>query len=377
MPKLFYGTLPKDLSAVTVIMAGGSGTRFWPLSRTSMPKQFLPLTGSEQSLIQATAARLEPISGPHGTLVVTAEHQAALVREQLPNAAVLAEPTQRNTAACVGYAAQRILADVGDVPMLCVPADHMIRGESALCEIFRSAVDLVRTEDALVTIGIQPTAPETGYGYIRRGDALPGKAGAYSVRQFVEKPDRQTAEHYLDSGEYFWNSGMFVWRPSSVLAEIERLLPELRSGLARIEQIWTTAGDTSRYNRIADVYQSLQSISIDFGVMEKAKNVVMFSGTGFEWNDVGSWSSWVDVAAGGLKDDGNFTEGDVVLVDSERCAVLGSKSSRNRKCIAGVGLSDLVIVETEDAILICNRNQTQEVKKVVEALKNRNRQELL
>ena len=349
-------------------MAGGSGTRFWPLSRSTRPKQFLQLTGSDRSLIQATADRVQPLVG-NNVLVVTAENQAPLVREQLPDAAVLSEPVPRNTAACVGYAAKRVLESCGDVPMICLPADHLIFEEAALRTLFEQAVALAAAQEVLITIGLTPDRPETGYGYIERGDARSG--GGFNVRRFVEKPNRDTAQKYVDSGHYFWNSGMFVWRPSTVLAEIKKHLPQLSQSLDQIAAA-TTRDETAR------LYGELQSVSVDVGVMEKASNVLMLPGDGLRWSDVGSWDSWVEVAASEqLKGRGNFIEGDVVLVDSKGCAVLGNKNINGRKLIAGVGLNDMVIVETDDAILICDRNHAQDVKKIVDVLKERKRTDLL
>lgn len=373
-----HGSLRKDLSAVVVIMAGGSGTRFWPLSRTTCPKQFLSLTGTERSLIQATADRVRPLTGDGGVLVVTAEHQASLVTEQLPEAAVLSEPIARNTAPCIGYAATRVLHEIGDVPMLCIPADHMVWGEEALVEIYGEALRFAATETVLVTIGIQPTRPETGYGYIERGGRLAAHRGAYQVKRFVEKPDFETAREYVQSGRYFWNSGMFAWRPSVILAEIGKFMPELRAGLAEIEAVWTQSGsEESTFDAVQKIYRTLPAVSIDYGVMEKATAVAMFPGVGFQWSDVGSWLAWAEAEQRRIGENGNFSDGDVILVDTEHCAVLGNRNVEGRKLIAGVGLRDLIVVETDDAILICHRDSAQDVKQVVDVLRERGRTEFL
>ena len=374
MDKLFSGKLNKQSPAVAVIMAGGSGTRFWPLSRTNKPKQFLPLAGTDRSLIQATADRIVPYVSEAGVLVVTASHQAGLVSEQLPAAAVLSEPVAKNTAPCIGYAAIRVLQDVGDVPMLCMPADHLIKEEEGLRKVLRSAAELAAKQDVIVTVGIKPTHPETGYGYIRRGAKKEGSI--FEVQSFVEKPDRTTAEKYLQSGEYFWNGGMFVWRPSVALKEIRARLPKLADGLDEIAAIWKSDGDSPAGDaKIAKIYASFESISVDFGIMEHAQNVFVISGETFQWSDVGSWSSWADEQSGKLNADGNFTQGDVVMVDSRGCYVLGNGSQK--KLLAGVGLKDLIIVETDDAILICSREHSQDVKQIVDGLKAKNRKELL
>ncbi len=374
MDAFFSGKLDLHCSAVAVIMAGGSGTRFWPLSRTDRPKQFLPLAGSSRSLIQATADRITPLVSESGILVVTAAHQAGLVREQLPQAAVLSEPTAKNTAPCIGYAAIRVLHDVGDVPMICMPADHLVRQEEELRSVYRLGAELAAKSDVIVTVGIKPTHAETGYGYIHQG-ALRSD-GAYDVRAFVEKPDRATAEGYLRSGEYLWNGGMFIWRPSVALKEIRRQLPKLAAGLDEIATVWKGGQNPNAERRIAEIYGSLESISVDFGVMEKAENVLVLSGAKFRWSDVGSWASWAEVEAERTGSDGNFLEGDVVMVDSRGCFVLGNGGER-KKLIAGVGLENLIIVETDDSILICSREHSQDVKKVVDILKEKDRKELL
>lgn len=378
MPDLFSGSLAKGVKAIAVIMAGGSGTRFWPLSRTNNPKQFLALTGSERSLIQATADRMKPLTTERGIMVVTAAHQADLVRQQLPNVAVLSEPTPRNTAACIGFAAARVLHEIGDVPMICMPADHMVWGADELLRILASAAELAAKQEVVITLGMKPTAPETGFGYIQRGEAVAGLGGSFfQVKRFVEKPDKPTAQSYLDSGEYFWNSGMFVWRPSVALKEIAAHLPNLSKGLGELAAQWKERAEPAEAFRKADaLYRSFESISIDVGVMERSKNVLMMSGDTFRWNDVGSWSSWADVEAGKAGENGNFTQGDVVLVDSERCFVLGNKRPGG-KLIAGVGLEDVIIVETDDAVLICKRESAQQVKAVVDALKKSGRDELI
>jgi len=374
MNRIFQGSLDKSLPAVAVIMAGGSGTRFWPMSRESRPKQFLELTGTEESLIQATAKRLEPLVGSDGVLVVTAAHQAALVREQLPRAAILAEPVARNTAPCIGLAALCMLRTVGDSPMICLPADHMITAEEHLVKVLEQAVRVAAKESVLVTVGIVPTSPETGYGYIEHGEAASN--GLLRVSRFVEKPNREKAEEYLRSGKYFWNSGMFVWRPSVILAAIRQHLPELAVALERIDQNWP--GDSVRtFTEISKAYEDLKGISIDFGIMERADNVFVVSGNSFHWSDVGSWSAWADLEKPRIKEDGNFTRGDVVMVDSRDCFILSQNDGPSSKCIAGVGLKDLIIVQTDDAILVCNRHSTQDVKKVVDILKATGRKDLM
>lgn len=367
---VYHGRLRGDAEVVSVIMAGGQGTRFWPASRRQRPKQFLALAGNERSLIQATAERLAPLSGPGALLVVTAEEQLGLVREHLPEAAVLCEPIPRNTAPCIGYAAVRTLADVGDVPMVCVPADHIITGNEALLGVFREAIALARARDVLVTVGIEPTAPETGYGYIQAGAPLSGSSG-FSVERFVEKPDLETATGYIASGNYFWNSGIFIWRPSVVLQAIRQFLPALG---AELELMAAAIGTPREAAQTRESFARLESISVDYGIMEHAKNVVILPGAGFGWSDVGSWSAWAECLAKTETSDkdNNLTKGQAVLVDSRDSVVVAEG-----RLVAVVGCSDLIVVETGDAVLVCRKDRAQDVKKVVDTLKSLRKDELL
>jgi mannose-1-phosphate guanylyltransferase len=379
--KLIHGSLKAEQGVVAVVMAGGSGTRFWPLSRRSRPKQYLPLAG-DTSLIQATVGRLDRLCGEEGVLIVTAENQIDLVRSQVPTARILAEPLARNTAACVGYGALYVQQTVGDVPMLCLPADHVIHGEVGIRKVFDSAIRLANEQDVLVTIGIRPTAPETGYGYIHCGEANKATTDSsaavsedsllphYPVSSFVEKPNRSTAQQYLLSGEYFWNSGMFAWRPSVVLSAIDKYVPALGAALKELAPL-LSAADSSE--EIARLYEQLESVSVDVGVMEQADNVLMIPGEGFMWSDVGSWSSWVDtVGADDMGEGGNITKGDVVLTNCKDCAVVG-----NNRMVAGVGLENVVVVDTDDALLVCNKSSAQDVKQIVDLLKKSGREDLL
>lgn len=378
MKKVFYGNFADNLRAVGVIMAGGSGTRFWPLSRKTFPKQFLNITGTGRTLIQATADRLCRLLGNSGVMVVTAENQHRLVRAQLPETAILSEPSARNTAACLGYSAALVLSKIGDLPMICVPADHMIWKEENLLSIYRDAIELADREEVLITIGIKPSYPETGYGYIKRSSKTFGDC--YLVEKFVEKPNFDLARSYLDSGQFFWNSGMFIWRPSVLLNELQKHSPKMAEGLKEIQAILSSdLSEDEQYEKSREIYLSLESISIDYAVMEKASNVRMFVGGGdsFTWSDVGSWSSWVDIAKDSFTAEGNYVEGDAILIDSKNTAVLSKKYAKNQKLIAGVGVENLIIVETEDAILVCNRDKAQDVKKIVDVLKEKDRNNLL
>ena len=372
MSDILVGNIQNEGVCVGVVMAGGSGTRFWPLSRTNYPKQFLPLGGGDRSLIQATIDRISPLCGPGGSLVVTASHQANLVVQQLPSTVVLSEPMARNTAACIGYAAGVILDSVGDVPMLCLPADHVVHGQQQILDVYSKGIELAKASDVLVTIGIRPTLPETGYGYIEVDNF--SQDGAAKVKNFVEKPDRATAESYLAAGNYFWNSGMFIWRPSVILNEIKKHLPQLSEALEKIREAMRDGIDDEA---VASLYADLESVSIDVGVMERSDDVVMLSGEGFMWSDVGSWSSWAEVQKDRLEEsnvdnDSQIVEGEGVAVACRDVTIL-SKS----RFVAAVGVSDVIIVDTDDAVLVCARQEAQRVKEVVQFLSDSKRDELL
>ena len=370
MSKLVLGNLEKNISSAAVIMAGGSGTRFWPLSRRLNPKQFQPLADDGKSLIAKTAERLSSLNGS-SVLVVTAADQAALAHEHLPNACVLAEPSAKNTAPCIGLAAYYLEKTVGDVPMLCLPADHLISGEKAVLAVYEHAIELALADDVIVTIGIKPSRPETGYGYIKSGLQVEEKRQpVYSVDAFVEKPTLEKAEEYLKSGNYYWNSGMFIMRPSVVINAIKEHLPDTAKKLGEISELFISE---DAYQRAAELYAQIEPVSIDVGVMERASNVFVIPAQGFKWSDVGAWDSWVETLPADARDEhNNVVRGQGILVSSEDCAVVGGK-----KLIAAVGLKDIIIVDTDDALLVCNANHAQEVKVVVDFLKQSNREDLL
>ena len=259
------------MKVTAVIMAGGRGERFWPKSRVNYPKQFLSLTSDGDTMIQKTVKRLLPLVSMEDIFVVTNVKYAALVQEQLPELPaenILLEPCSRNTAPCIGLAAAVIRKKYGDAMMLVLPSDHLIRYEEMYVDVLRQAVAVAERDENLVTIGITPSYPETGYGYIKfERDAELGMTGVYRVECFKEKPDLDTAKQYLASHRYLWNSGMFVWKTSSILANIEKLMPDIYEGLVRIE----AAVGTPDYERVLETeYQAFRSESIDFGVLEKS-----------------------------------------------------------------------------------------------------------
>ncbi|MGN1403532.1 MAG: mannose-1-phosphate guanylyltransferase [Ruminococcus sp.] len=358
------------MKITAVIMAGGRGERFWPKSRTNYPKQFLSLTKDGETMIQKTVKRLLPMVAMEDIFVVTNVSYAALVQEQLPSLPaenVLTEPCARNTAPCIGLAAAVIRKKYGEAMMLVLPSDHLIRYEEMYIDTLRQAVAVAEKDENLVTIGITPTYPETGYGYINfaRDTALE-MPGVYRVERFVEKPDLETAKEYLASHRYLWNSGMFVWKTSSILANIQKLMPDIYDGLTRIE----AAVGTADYENVLEAeYQAFRSESIDFGVMEKAENIYTLPGS-FGWDDVGNWLAVERINS--TNEYGNYIEGDVITIGTERSTICGGK-----RLIAAVGVEDLIVVDTDDAVLICAKDSTQDVKKVIENLKICNRNQLV
>ena len=358
------------MKVTAVIMAGGRGERFWPKSRGNYPKQFLSLTKDGETMIQKTVKRLLPMVAMDDVFVVTNVNYAALVKEQLPQLPeenILLEPCARNTAPCIGLAAAVIRKKYGEAMMLVLPSDHLIRYEDMYVDTLRQAVAVAEKDQNLVTIGITPTYPETGYGYINfERDTDLGMAGVYRVERFVEKPDLETAKQYLASHRYLWNSGMFVWKASSILANLESLMPDIYAGLERIEAAVGTAEVPSV---LETEYHAFRSESIDFGVMEKAENIYTLPGS-FGWDDVGNWLAVERINS--TNEYGNYIEGDVITIGTERSTICGGK-----RLIAAVGVEDLIVVDTDDAVLICAKDSTQDVKKVIENLKICNRNQLV
>ncbi len=367
MYKLFFGNFPNvdAINAVAVIMAGGSGTRFWPLSTKEHPKQFLQLSGSGKSLIQDTAERLLPLINQNEILVLTGSSLVTQVRDHLPDAMVLAEPEGRNTAPALGLAAIKLLSAGCDKPMLCMAADNLIVGKDEFQAVCRDAIVLAKQDETIITIGIKPTYPETGYGYICKGkyyspaDDL--TSTCYKVTAFKEKPNLEIAQEYVASGNYFWNAGMFVMRPSVLLQAIEKFMPELYAGLKQIEEL--IKKDNENSEKIKEIFVGFEKKSIDFGVLEKAGNVVVFAGEKFRWCDIGSWKSWADLMLEGKE---NYTNVDAKFIETKNCAVYSDTqdSGKNniKKRIAIIGLENVVVVDTADGLLVCNPEYAQEVK---------------
>ncbi|MGN0575294.1 MAG: mannose-1-phosphate guanylyltransferase [Ruminococcus sp.] len=358
------------MKTTAVIMAGGRGERFWPKSRNSRPKQFLSLTKDGETMIQKTVRRLLPLVEMEDIFIVTNSAYIGLVHDQLPDIPkenILAEPCARNTAPCIAFAAAVIGRKYEDAVMLVLPSDHLISYEELYVSTLKKAIAVGTAGKNLVTIGITPAYPETGYGYINFSSrTAEGNYDAYEVARFVEKPDLPTAKEYLASGKYLWNSGMFVWKISSIMENFRELMPEVYSGAVKIGEAFGTDSFNDVLQREFSVFPSE---SIDFGIMEKAQNIYTIPGS-FGWDDVGSWLAVERI--NDVDDDKNYIEGNVISVGSERTTICGGK-----RLIAAVGVEDIIIVDTDDAVLICSKNNTQDVKKVIAKLNEQGRTNLV
>jgi mannose-1-phosphate guanylyltransferase len=351
--------------AFTIVMAGGSGTRFWPLSRAERPKQLLPLAGGQESLLQATVRRACAATKSKDVLVVTSELLRAATRAQLPDlspSSVLAEPIGRNTAPCIGWAATRVAREDPDAVCVVLPADHHIADEAEYGRILEAAIAAAE-EGGIVTVGIRPSRPETGYGYIEMGEPLGGEV--HRARRFVEKPNRQRAEQFLAAGNFLWNSGMFFFRASVMIDAIKEHLPGLGDALTR----FLDADLVDEPRLVEEGYPTLPSVSIDHGVMEKVADVAVIPAD-FGWSDLGSFASAWELAQ---KDErGCSLPADAVAIEADGCFVRAPEG----KLVTLVGVKDLVVIDTEDALLIVPRDRAEDVKRVVEELTKRGSEHL-
>jgi mannose-1-phosphate guanylyltransferase len=354
-----------------VIMAGGSGTRFWPASRESLPKQFLAITG-DRTMLEETLARADGFAPPDRISVVVGSVHADLTKRILSGKPVeiLVEPRGRNTAACVGLAAlhaRRVAAESGaeDEPMVVLPADHFIADVEGFTRTIRAAAGVARG-GAIVTLGVAPNRPETGYGYIHIG-AEGGESSEqpfFRVRRFVEKPDHQTALGYLSSGDYLWNSGVFIFTARTILQEIEDCMPALHEGLREIER----AIDTPDYAAAVErAYDRIESVSIDYGVMEKTSKPIYVFRADFGWSDVGSWQALYELRQAECDEQGNLSLGDSTIIDAKRNLVFSTTDRR----VALLGVEDLVVVDTPDAVMVARLDRSQDVKRFADQYRER------
>ena len=352
-----------------VIMAGGSGTRFWPASRSLRPKQLLDLAGDE-SMLQATVSRLDGMVANERVLIVTNQRLVDPIRSQLPSLpseSVLGEPCKRDTAPCVGLAAAWVTKDDPDAIMAVMPADHVIVEHAVFQSAIQQAVELVEEKPSrLVTFGIKPTYPAESFGYIERSDQL-GERSAYRVKQFKEKPQADVAKKYLDAGTFYWNAGIFVWRAQTILDLLEKYEPAMYGHIANIRE---SMGQSNFYEVLQSEFEQIKGTSIDYAVMERAEEVAVIEAP-FDWDDVGSWTSLERLH--GTNDERNTLVGKCVTVETANSILRASDDH----LIATVGVKDLIVVHTENATLVANRNDEESVRKIVKILEEKGMHDFL
>ncbi len=355
-----------------VIMAGGSGTRFWPYSRQARPKQFLNLTGQGPMLVE-TCDRLGPFARDEEMIIVLGREHLAEAQALFEgrNVHLVSEPVGRNTAPCIGLGALQAEHLGCHGPIAFLPADHFIGDRSAFLTALHKAAKIAES-GAIVTLGIVPTRPETGYGYIRKSSSQSerGEDGAFRVAAFVEKPDFETARQYLASGEYLWNAGIFVASSATILSALEEHIPDLHTGLMQLQ---TAIGTPSYEHEMETLYPALTSISFDYGVMERKEDSVFVIPTECGWSDVGSWLSLHELRSKADEADENVAEGDSLLIDCRETLV----SAQGERLVACLGLKNCLVVDTPEALLVADLKRSQEVRRIVEALKEGQREDLL
>ncbi len=350
-----------------VVMAGGVGSRFWPRSREKSPKQLLEIA-AKGTMIQNTVKRIESLVDSKHTIIVTNKHQKSAIVKQLPHIPaenVITEPIGRNTAPAIGLAATFIRRIDPEAVMLVLPADHIMQDEEEFRRVLSLAIWVAYESRKLITIGIHPTRPETGYGYIQVIDEEDNAnpyftRGVFRVKTFAEKPNMETAIQFLTSGDFLWNSGMFIWRIDAILQEIGHLLPEIAGELEKVEN----AIDGDKYDHILETaYRTIRPISIDYGVMEKARDVLVIRGN-FGWSDVGSWDEVCRIS--GKDEQGNSVTGKALLQDTKNTLIHAGD-----KFVATIGVEGLIVIATDDAVLVCKQGQSQDVKEVVDYLRRK------
>jgi mannose-1-phosphate guanylyltransferase len=350
-----------------LIMAGGTGTRLWPRSRTAKPKQFLPLLG-EHTMLQETVQRIRPLVPAEQIIIATGRNYTDLVAEQLPDvprANIIGEPSGKGSAPCIGLGALAIRQDDPNAVMVVLSSDHQIRKAAEFREALKAAEALAQ-QGYLVTLGIQPTEPHTGYGYIHRRAELGQFNGftAYEVARFVEKPRRDVAEQYLQTGEYSWNAGIFIWRADAIMAAFAHYLPTLHQQLTAIEAV----GGPGYPDMFSDVWATIENITIDYGIMERAERVAVIP-VDIGWSDVGDWDTLTTLAGNG----DTVIQAEHIGIDTQHTLVY----SDNHRLIATVGLDNFLVIDTGDALLIAPRDRAQDIKQIVDELKRRGRTDLL
>lgn len=341
-----------------LIMAGGEGTRFWPLSRKDNPKQFLKLNDEQKTMLQQTVERIAQLVPYEKIFIATNDNYQQAIKDQLAEVLeenIIIEPLKRNTAPSIGLSSVIIEEKYPGSTMLVLPADHLIKDQNNFLDILKKGIMTAATGKNLITIGIEPTHPETGYGYIHFGDKLHTIDGdsVFKVENFTEKPDLDTATEFLKDGSYLWNSGMFIWNLNSILANIEEHLPKLYLSLEKIKEALNTE---QQAEIIKEEFEKMESISIDYGIMEKADDIFVIPGS-FGWDDLGSWPALERIKK--VDEQGNVVVGKHYGIDTKNSIIHSTD-----KVITTIGLDNIVIVNTDDAVLICDKKRAQEVKRI-------------
>jgi mannose-1-phosphate guanylyltransferase len=350
----------KTNNTYVIIMAGGVGSRFWPYSRKSHPKQFLDVLGVGKSLLQLTYHRFLQLCPSENIYIVSNDAYFDLIKEQLPDLTddqILLEPNRRNTAPCIAYASYKIASKDPDAVTIVTPADHAVFMEDEFVKSCKTAIDFVESDHKLVTIGIKPSRPETGYGYIQFNES---EDPVKKVKTFTEKPQLELAKTFLESGDFVWNAGIFIWTVKSIMTSFEKYLPEISETFSSISDEYYTDGEK---DKIAWAYARTKAISIDYGVMEKADNVFVVLGD-FGWSDLGSWSSLHEYHE---KDgNGNVIDGNAMLYDSNECIVMSPKD----KLVVVQGLDNYLIADCEDVLMICDKDDEKQIRSIVSDVKS-------
>jgi len=344
-----------------VIMAGGVGSRFWPISRNSYPKQFLDILGIGQTLIQQTYNRFEKLVPIENIFVITADDYIDIVKEQLPLLPVdniLGEPCRKNTAPCIAYLSFKLMQKDPEAVLIIAPADHLILNQPTFLEICNQALHFAINNKSLLTLGITPTYANTGYGYIQRSEHEVSPS-IYKVKQFTEKPNIEKANAFIASGDYLWNAGIFVWKAETILEAFKTWLPDIYE---LFQNAWDSYNTADEKKVVDEIYKQCRSISVDVGIMEKAENVYIYP-SAFGWSDLGTWTSaWENMP----KDTSNnaVSGNSVVIIDASKCVV----HAPHKKTVVVQGLDNFIIVDTLDALLICSKDKEQDIKQYVEML---------
>ena len=344
------------------IMAGGIGSRFWPMSRTAFPKQFLDILNTGKTLIQQTYDRYKKLVPEENIFIITSAEYIPIVKEQLPHVAdenILGEPSRKNTAPCVAYISFKLLKSDPEANLVVAPADHLVTETNEFIKTSKKALDFVNHINAFVTLGIKPTHPNTGYGYIQH-DTTPAAPDIYKVKTFTEKPNEDLAKTFIASGDFLWNAGIFIWKVKNIVTAFEKHLPEMYEVFAAEKDKFNTDEEKEA---IEQIYPQCTNISIDFGIMEKADNVYIIPSS-FGWSDLGTWNSaWDNMERDYL---GNAVAGkNVMIMDATKCMVHAS----DKKLLVLQGLDDFIVVDTKDALLICKKEKEQEIKEFVAEVK--------